>query len=175
MLKKVMTGPVDRRTLAAYLKETKLVEHTECGYNYEPYPVRLVDETDRENFTLLVFVIGVSDTRQSTNLTYLLEDCGEDVSVTVLLTTVYDTISSAPGPFETDVLVLVERVLFDYGFPVEDPERFAPLPTDPVKKFERTFRDYTAKQLQKVIDGKQYVPDAKRAAKNVLYRMKYGE
>lgn len=45
----------------------------------------------------------------------------------------------------------------------------------PVEKFEQTFRSYTEKQLQKVIDGKDYVPDAKKAAKNLLYRRRYGE
>ena len=45
----------------------------------------------------------------------------------------------------------------------------------PVEKFEQTFRDYTEKQLQKVVDGRDYVPDAKKAAKNLLYRRKYGE
>ena len=45
----------------------------------------------------------------------------------------------------------------------------------PVEKFEQAFRDYTEKQLQKVIDGKDYVPDAKKAAKNLLYRRRYGE
>ena len=44
----------------------------------------------------------------------------------------------------------------------------------PVEKFEHTFRDYTEKQLQKVIDGRDYVPDAKKAAKNLLYRRRYG-
>lgn len=43
------------------------------------------------------------------------------------------------------------------------------------EEFEQTFRDYTEKQLQKVIDGRDYVPDAKKAAKNLLYRRKYGE
>lgn len=47
--------------------------------------------------------------------------------------------------------------------------------TNPVEKFEHTFRDYTEKHLQKVIDGKDYVPDAKKAAKNLLYRRRYGE
>lgn len=45
----------------------------------------------------------------------------------------------------------------------------------PVEKFEQTFRSYTEKQLQKVIDGKDYVLDAKKAAKNLLYRRRYGE
>ena len=45
----------------------------------------------------------------------------------------------------------------------------------PVEKFERTFRDYTEKQLQKVIDGKDYVPDARKAAKNLLYRRRYDQ
>ena len=43
----------------------------------------------------------------------------------------------------------------------------------PVEKFERTFQDYTEKQLQKIIDSKGYVPDAKKAAKNLLYRRKF--
>ena len=41
---------------------------------------------------------------------------------------------------------------------------------DPVKQFEYTFRDYSEKQLQKVIDGKGYVEDAKKAARNLLRR-----
>ena len=45
----------------------------------------------------------------------------------------------------------------------------------PVEKFEHTFQNYSDKQLQKVIDGKDYVPDAKKAARNLLYRRKYGE
>ena len=45
----------------------------------------------------------------------------------------------------------------------------------PVEKFEQTIRDYTEKQLQKVIDGRDYVPVAKKAAKNLLYRRKYGK
>lgn len=40
----------------------------------------------------------------------------------------------------------------------------------PVEKFEHTFRNYTEKQLQKVIDGKDYVPDAKKAAQKLLCR-----
>lgn len=45
--------------------------------------------------------------------------------------------------------------------------------TDPVKKFEYRFRDYDEKKLQQVIDGKDYLPEAKRAAKNLLWRQKY--
>ncbi|MBQ0037140.1 MAG: hypothetical protein KBS74_00525 [Clostridiales bacterium] len=44
-----------------------------------------------------------------------------------------------------------------------------------VEKFEWNFKDYSDKKLQKVIDGKDYVDDAKRAAKNLLMRRKYGE
>ncbi len=43
--------------------------------------------------------------------------------------------------------------------------------TNPVQQFEYTFRDYSAKQLQKVIDGKGYVEEAKKAARNLLRRM----
>lgn len=45
----------------------------------------------------------------------------------------------------------------------------------PVEKFEHTFRDYSEKHLQKVIDGRDYVDDAKKAARNLLYKRKYGE
>ena len=55
--------------------------------------------------------------------------------------------------------------------------RYAAFFTPPTaaEEFEQTFRDYTEKQLQKVIDGRDYVPDAKKAAKNLLYRRRYGE
>ena len=39
---------------------------------------------------------------------------------------------------------------------------------DPVKKFEILFRDYSEKKLQKVIDGRDYLPEAKKAAQNLL-------
>lgn len=39
---------------------------------------------------------------------------------------------------------------------------------DPVKKFELRFRDYPAKKLQKIIDGRDYLPEAKKAARNLL-------
>ena len=38
----------------------------------------------------------------------------------------------------------------------------------PVKKFEILFRDYSEKKLQKVIDGRDYLPEAKKAARNLL-------
>ena len=41
---------------------------------------------------------------------------------------------------------------------------------DPVKKFELLFRDYSAKKLQKVVDGRDYLPEAKKAAQNLLRR-----
>ena len=47
--------------------------------------------------------------------------------------------------------------------------------TDPVEKFMYNFRDYSNEKLQQVIDGKDYVPEAKKAAKQLLYRRKYGE
>lgn len=61
--------------------------------------------------------------------------------------------------------------------PVEEFEKQQALQDSlsPVEKFERTFRDYTEKQLQKVIDGKDYVPDARKAAKNLLYRRRYDQ
>ena len=41
---------------------------------------------------------------------------------------------------------------------------------DPVKKFEILFRDYSEKKLQKVIEGRDYLPEAKKAAQNLLHR-----
>jgi hypothetical protein len=43
-----------------------------------------------------------------------------------------------------------------------------------VERFAWNFRDYSEKKLQKVIDGKDYVPEAKRAARRLLYRKRYG-
>lgn len=40
--------------------------------------------------------------------------------------------------------------------------------SDPVKKFELLFAEYPAKKLQKVIDGRDYLPEAKKAARNLL-------
>lgn len=39
---------------------------------------------------------------------------------------------------------------------------------DPIKRFELLFRDYPAKKLQKVIDGRDYLPEAKEAARRLL-------
>ena len=58
--------------------------------------------------------------------------------------------------------------LFVPPSPAEEFEKRKAL--SPVEKFEHTFRNYTEKQLQKVIDGKDYVPDAKKAAQKLLCR-----
>lgn len=47
--------------------------------------------------------------------------------------------------------------------------------TDPVERFMYNFREYSDEKLQQVIDGKSYVPEAKKAAKRLLYRRRYGE
>ena len=47
--------------------------------------------------------------------------------------------------------------------------------TDPVGRFMYKFREYSDEKLQQVIDGKGYVPEAKKAAKQLLYRRRYGE
>ena len=47
--------------------------------------------------------------------------------------------------------------------------------TDPVKRFEYSFRDYPDEKLQRVVDGRDYTPEAKKAARSLLYRRKYGE
>lgn len=47
--------------------------------------------------------------------------------------------------------------------------------TDPVGRFMYNFREYSDEKLQQVIDGKGYVPEAKKAAKQLLYRRRYGE
>ena len=39
---------------------------------------------------------------------------------------------------------------------------------EPVKKFERGFADYSVRKLQKIVDSKDYLPEAKRAAQNLL-------
>ena len=46
--------------------------------------------------------------------------------------------------------------------------------TDPVEKFMYNFWDYPDEKLQRVADGKGYTPEAKKAARNLLYRRKYG-
>ena len=60
--------------------------------------------------------------------------------------------------------------------PVEEFEKQQALQDSlsPVEKFERTFRDYTEKQLQKVIDGKNYVvtEDSAAAASNAITGVK---
>lgn len=45
--------------------------------------------------------------------------------------------------------------------------------TDPVGRFMYNFREYSDEKLQQVIDGKGYVPEAKKAAKQLLYRRRY--
>ena len=47
--------------------------------------------------------------------------------------------------------------------------------TDPVERFMYNFQGYSDEKLQQVIDGKGYVPEAKKAAKQLLYRRRYGE
>ena len=47
--------------------------------------------------------------------------------------------------------------------------------TDPVERFVYKFRDYPDEKLQRVIDGRGYVPEAKKAARKLLYRRKYGD
>lgn len=47
--------------------------------------------------------------------------------------------------------------------------------TDPVEKFMYNFQDYSDEKLQRVADGKGYTPEAQKAARNLLYRRKYGE
>lgn len=186
MRKRILTGTGDRAALADYLKQTPLIEYSDCDYHYEPYPKMLLDETVTESATLLSFAllgsasnpylhIGIWDaSRPAFALTVLLTEQGEALTVTALAAAAYG-VTFSPEQEEGEVLTMLERVLFDYGFPMAHPERFAPPPKDPVGKFERSFQNYTEKQLQKVVDGKDYVPDAKKAAKNLLYRMKYGE
>lgn len=40
--------------------------------------------------------------------------------------------------------------------------------SDPIKRFEILFAEYSAKQLQKVINGRNYLPEAKAAAQKLL-------
>lgn len=58
-------------------------------------------------------------------------------------------------------------------------------PPSPLEEFEKRqaeeqaitdpFREYSDEKLQQVIDGRGYVPEAKKAAKRLLYRRRYGE
>lgn len=43
---------------------------------------------------------------------------------------------------------------------------------NPVKRFELLFAGYSVKQLQKVIDGRDYLPEAKEAAQKLLHKKK---
>lgn len=40
--------------------------------------------------------------------------------------------------------------------------------SDPVKRFERIFADYPARKLRKIVDGRDYLPEAKEAARKLL-------
>lgn len=51
--------------------------------------------------------------------------------------------------------------------PVEELDATPEFRSD-VERFEWNFKDYSDRKLQKVIDGKDYVDDAKRAARNLL-------
>ena len=47
--------------------------------------------------------------------------------------------------------------------------------TDPVEKFMHNFRDYPDEKLQRVVDGRDYTPEAKKPPRNLLYCRKYDE
>lgn len=51
-------------------------------------------------------------------------------------------------------------------------EKFENAPKEGVERFAYNFKDYTDKQLQKVIEGKGYVDEAKKAAKKLLAKRK---
>lgn len=87
---------------------------------------------------------------------------------------------TADLPLETETYVCPRcryAAFFVLPSPMEEYEKQQVLQEalSPVEKFEHTFQNYSDKQLQKVIDGKDYVPDAKKAARNLLSRRKYGE
>lgn len=50
-----------------------------------------------------------------------------------------------------------------------------PKPQPTVEAFEQRFRSYSDRKLRKVLDGEKYSGNAKRAARNLLRRRKYGE
>ena len=90
------------------------------------------------------------------------------------------SIALVEGYLETEVYVCPRCRYAAFFAPLSPTEEFEQRQAlqdsmTPVEKFEQTFRDYTEKQLQKVIDGRDYVPDAKKAAKNLLYRRRYGK
>ena len=50
----------------------------------------------------------------------------------------------------------------------EEEKRLLEKTQNPVKRFEILFADYSVKQLQKVINGRDYLPEAKEAAQKLL-------
>lgn len=59
--------------------------------------------------------------------------------------------------------------LYNPPSPAEELEQ---IPKEGVARYEYNFKDYTEKQLQKIIDGKGYVDEAKKAAERLLAKRK---
>lgn len=71
-------------------------------------------------------------------------------------------------PLYADVYVCPHCRRIELFNPISPLEKFENAPKEGIERFEYNFKDYTDKQLQKVIEGKGYVDDAKRAAKRLL-------
>ncbi len=75
-----------------------------------------------------------------------------------------------------DIYVCPQCRRMEFFSPLSPAEKLDQIPKEGVERYEYNFKDYTEKQLQKVIEGKGYVDEAKRAAKRLLAKRRgYGE
>lgn len=70
--------------------------------------------------------------------------------------------------FYADFYVCPECRRIELFQPLSPWEELEKIPKEGTERFEYNFKDYTEKQLQKIIEGKGYVDEAKRAAKKLL-------
>lgn len=75
-------------------------------------------------------------------------------------------------PLYADVYICPQCRRIELFSPVSPLEEFENAPKEGVERFAYNFKDYTDKQLQKIVDGKGYVDEAKRAAKRLLAKRK---
>lgn len=75
-------------------------------------------------------------------------------------------------PLYVDVYICPQCRRIELFNAISPLEEFENAPKDGIERFEYNFRDYTEKQLQKVIEGKGYVDEAKKAAKRLLVKRK---
>lgn len=78
------------------------------------------------------------------------------------------SLSVAYEPLYADVYICPQCRRIELFNPISPAEEFERIPKEGIERFEYNFKDYSNKQLQKVIEGKGYVDEAKRAAKRLL-------